>query len=286
MGKQWKQWETLFSWAPKSLHMVTTAKKLKDACSLEESYDNLDSILKIRDITLLTKVCLVKTMVFPLVMYGCESWTIKKAEHQRIDTLESWCWRIFFRVPWRAGISNQLILKEINPEYSLEGLMLKLKLQYFGHLLWRANSLEKTDAGRDCRQEEKGETENEMVGWHHRLNGHEFEQTLGDSEGQGSLVCCSPWDRKESDTTDWRTLIYEKIDSEKDKIHKADKSWGWIQSRVYLTPNGFPGFEDIHWWVTPDRCLQGRWGAFSSEPPSNLKPSHLSLNNNYKPTNF
>ena len=105
---------------------------------------NLDSILKSRDITLSTKVCLVKAMVFPVVMYGCESWTIKKAECQRIDAFELWCWRRLLRVPWTARRSNQSILKEISPEYSLEGLMLKLKLQYFGHLMRRADSFEKT----------------------------------------------------------------------------------------------------------------------------------------------
>ena len=105
---------------------------------------NLDSILKSRDITLPTKVCLVKAMVFPVVMYGCESWTVKKAERQRIDAFELWCWRRLLRVPWTARRSNQSILKEINAEYSLEGLMQKLKLQYFGHLMWRADSLEKT----------------------------------------------------------------------------------------------------------------------------------------------
>ena len=105
---------------------------------------NLDSILKSRDITLPTKFCLVKAMGFPIVMYGCESWTIKKAEHQRIDAFELWCWRRLLRVPWTAKKSNQSILKEISPEYSLEGLMLKLKLQYFGHLMRRTNSLEKT----------------------------------------------------------------------------------------------------------------------------------------------
>ena len=104
---------------------------------------NLDSILKSRDITLLTKVCLVKPMVFPVVMYGCESWTIKKAEHRRIDAFELWCWRRLLRVPWTARRYNQSILKEISPKYSLEGLMLKLKLQYFGHLLGRPDSLEK-----------------------------------------------------------------------------------------------------------------------------------------------
>ena len=104
---------------------------------------NLDCILKCRDITLPTKVHKIKAMVFPTVMYGCESWTIKKAELQRIDAFELWCWRRLLRVPWSAGRSNQSILKEINPEYSLEGLMLKLKLQYFDHLMLRANSLEK-----------------------------------------------------------------------------------------------------------------------------------------------
>ena len=105
---------------------------------------NLDSILKSRDVTLPTKVCLVKAMVFPVVMYRCESWTIKKAEHQRIDAFELWCWRRLLRVPWTARRSNQSILKEISPECSLEGLMLKLKLQYFDHLTWRTDSLEKT----------------------------------------------------------------------------------------------------------------------------------------------
>ena len=105
---------------------------------------NLDSILKSRDITLPTKIHLVKAMVFPVVMYGCERWTIKKADHQRIDAFELWCWRRLLRVPWTARRSNQSILKDISPECSLEGLMLKLKLQYFGHLMWRADSLEKT----------------------------------------------------------------------------------------------------------------------------------------------
>ena len=139
-----KQCQTLFFWAPKSLQVVIAAMKLKDAYSLEEVMTNLDSILKSRDITLPTKVCLIKAMVFPVVMYGCESWTIKKAEHWRIDAFELWCWRRLLRVSWTARWSSQSILKEINSEYSLEGLMLKLKLQYFGHLMWRADSLEKT----------------------------------------------------------------------------------------------------------------------------------------------
>ena len=144
MGKQWKQWQTLFFRAPKSLQMVTAAMKLKDAYSLEEVMTNLDSIFKSRDITLPTKVHLVKAMVFPVVMYGCESWTLKKAERQRIDAFELWCWRRLLRVPWTARRSNQSILKENSPGCSLEVMMLKLKLQYFGHLVRRVDSLEKT----------------------------------------------------------------------------------------------------------------------------------------------
>ena len=135
---------------------------------------NLDSIVKSRDITLPTKVRLVKAMVFPVVMYGCESWTVKKAEHRRIDAFELWCWRRLLRVLWTARRSNQSILKEISPRCSLEGLMLKLKLEYFGHLMRRADSLEESDAGRDWGQE-KGTTEDEIAGWHHQLDGHEFE---------------------------------------------------------------------------------------------------------------
>ena len=126
---------------------------------------NLDTILKSRDITFPTKICLVKAMVFPVVRYGCESWTVKKAECRRIDAFELWCWRRLLRVPWTARRSNQSIVKEISPGCSLEGLMLMLKLQYFGHLMRKGDSLEK--ARRDWGQEQKGTTEDEMVGWHH-----------------------------------------------------------------------------------------------------------------------
>ena len=172
---------------------------------------NLDSIFKNRDITLPTKVHLVKAMVFPVVMYGCESWTVKKAEHQRIDAFELWCWRRLLSVPWTARRSNQSILKEISPGCSLEGMMLKLKLQYFGHLMWRrADSLEETDAGRDWGQEEKGTTEDEMAGWHHQLEGREFEWTPGVGDGQEGLACCDSWGRKESDTEqlNWSPIYF------------------------------------------------------------------------------
>ena len=146
MGKQWKQWLTLFFGAPKSLQMVIAAMKIKRCLLLgRKVMANLDSIFKIRDIALPTKVRLVKViMVFPVVMYGCESWTVKKVECQIIDAFELRCWRRLLRVPWTARRSNQSILKEISLRCSLEGLILKLKLQYFGHLMRRVDSLEKT----------------------------------------------------------------------------------------------------------------------------------------------
>ena len=168
----------------------------------EKSYAVFSSVEPIDVKTLLTKVCLVKAMVFPVVMYGYESWTIKKAECKRIGAFELWYWRRLLGVSWTARRSNQSILKEISPGYSLEGLMLKLKLRYLGHLRQRTDSLEKTlmlgkiESRRRWRQRM---TEDEMVGWHHQLNGHEFEQALGVGDGQGSLVCCSPWSCKESD---------------------------------------------------------------------------------------
>ena len=150
-----------------------------------------------------TKVRLVKAMVFPVVMYGCESWTVKKAEHQRIDVFELWCWRRLLRVPWTARISNQSILKEIRPEYSLEGLMLKLKLQYFGHLMRISNSLEKTlMLGKVEGRRRRGQQRMRWLDGITNSDGHEFEQALGVGDGQGSLACCSPWGCKESDMTE------------------------------------------------------------------------------------
>ena len=145
MGKQWKKWQTLYFWAPKSLKMVIEAMIIKRRLLLgRKVMTNLDSIFKSRDIILPTKVHLVKAMVFPVVMYGCESWTMKKGERRRIDAFELWCWRRPVTVPSTARRSNQSILKEISPEYSLARLMLKLKLQYFGHLRQRTDSLLKT----------------------------------------------------------------------------------------------------------------------------------------------
>ena len=208
MGKHWKQCLTLFFGAPKSLQMVTAAMKIKDAYSL--GYDQL-SIFKSRDITLSRKVCLVKAMVFPVVMYGSESWSIKKAKHWRIDAFELWCWRRLLRGPWTARRSNQSILNKISLGCSLEGLMLKLKLQYFGHLMQRLVSLEKTlmlgmiEGRRRGQQGWDGwmalPTQRHGLGW-----------TLGVDDGQGGLVCCSSWGCEESDTTErlnWTELIVE-----------------------------------------------------------------------------
>ena len=145
MGKQWKQWQTLFWGVSKITADSDCSHEIKRRLRFgRKVMTNLDSILKSRDITLPTKVCPVKAMVFPVVMYGCERWTIKKAECWRIDAFELWCWRRLLRVTWTPRRSNQSILKEISPGCSLEGLILKLKLQYFGHLMWRVDSLEKT----------------------------------------------------------------------------------------------------------------------------------------------
>ena len=163
-----------------------------------KAMNNIDSMLKSRDITLPTKVHLVKAMVFPVVMYGCESWTTKQAEHWRINAFELWCWRRLLRVPWTTRRSNPLVLKETSPEYSLGGLMLKMKLQYFGHLMRRADSFEKTPMRGKIEGRRRG-WQGEMVGWHHRLNGHGFGWTPRVGDGQGGLACCGSWDCKESD---------------------------------------------------------------------------------------
>ena len=232
MGKQWKQWQTIF-WGSKVTADCDYSYEIKRHLLLgRKAMPNLDSILKSRDITLPTKVHLVKALVFPLVMYGCESWTIKKTECQRVDAFELWCWRRLLRVLWTARSSNQSILKEISPEYSLEDLMLKLKLQYFGHLMRRAGSFEKTlmlgkiEGGRRRGQQRMrwldGITDSmdmslsKLQEWWTWVwvcsgsDGHEFEYAPGVGDGQGSLACCNTWGHKESDTIErlnWTGLI-------------------------------------------------------------------------------
>ena len=174
MGKQWKQWQIFF------LDSKITAD---GDCSHEikrrlllgrKVMTNLDGIFKSRDITWSTKVCLMKATIFPVVIYGCKSWTIKKTENQIIDAFELWCWRRLLRVLWTARRSNQSILKEISPGCSLEGLMLKLELQSFGHLMRRTDSFEKTLMLGKIEGRRRRGWQRMMVGWHHRLNGHEF----------------------------------------------------------------------------------------------------------------
>ena len=179
---------------------------------------NLDNILKSRDVTLLTKVHIVKAMVFPVVMFGCESWMIKKAEHQRTDVFKLWCWRKLLRVPQTARRSNLSILKEISPEYSLEGLMLRLKLQYFGHLMWRTDSLGKTlMLGKIEGRRRRGWQRMRWLDGITDSMDHEFEQAQGVDNGQGSLVCCSPLGRKELDATEqlnWIELNFSRAEAQ------------------------------------------------------------------------
>ena len=190
MEKQWKQWDFIFL-GSKITADGDCSHEIKRSLLLgRKVMTNLDSIFESREITLPTKVHLVKAVVFPVVMYGCESWTVKKAECRRIDAFELWCWRRLLRVPWTTRRSSQSILKEISPGCSLEGLMLKLEILCPPHVKsWLIGK--DSDAGRDQGQEKKGTTEDEMAGWHHRLDGRESEWTQGDGDGQGGLACCN-----------------------------------------------------------------------------------------------
>ena len=193
MGKQWKQWQILFSWTPKSLHdFHDCSHEIKRRLLLgRKAMTNLDSIFKSRDITLPTKVRVVKAVAFPVIMYDYESWIIKTAECWRIDALALWCWRRLLKVPWTPRRLNQSILKEISPEYALEGLM--LKLQYFGHLMWRTNSLEKNLMLERLKARGQG-NDRRWDGWMASLtqctwvwaNSRRYWRT-------GNLACCSPW---------------------------------------------------------------------------------------------
>ena len=193
MGKQWKQCQTLFSWAPESLQMVTTAMKLRHLLLGRKAMTNLDSILKSRDITLPTKIHLLKAMIFLVVTYGYENWTRKKAEHQRIDAFELWCWRRLLESPLDfteiqpvhpKGNQSWIFIERTNAE---DEAPILLPPDAKNWLIGKD-----PDAGKDWRHEEKGMTEDEMVGWHLWLSGHEFEQAPGVGDGQGSLACCSP----------------------------------------------------------------------------------------------
>ena len=214
MGKQWKQWQTLFSWAPKITADGDCSHEIKRHLLLwRRAMIKLDSVLKSRDITLSTKVHIVKAMVFPVVMYRCESWTIKKTERWRIDTFELRCWKRLLRVPWTARISNQSVLKESNPEYSLERLMLRRKLQYFGHLIGRVHPLEKTlMLGKIEGRRRRGQQRTR------RLNGitdsmdmslSKFQEMVKDREASHTAVheITKNWTR----LSDWATTIYLKL---------------------------------------------------------------------------
>ena len=240
---------------------------------------HLDSILKSRDIVLSTKVCLVKAMVFPVVMYGCESWTIKKAECWSIDAFELWCWRRLLRVPWTAKRCNQPILKETNPGHSLKGLMLKLKLQYFGHMIQRADPLEVSknpESRKYWGQEEKGMTEDEMVGRHHQLNGHGFGWTPGVCDGQGGLVCCGSWGHKESDTTEW--LYWMQTDLWKTEHRKSSPGdmVDLLESILFLSQ--VAGWEITHPGPLQNLCFSSSEHGFKhQDKPGNQLRMYFTL---------
>ena len=263
MGKQWKQWQTLFSWMPKSLQVVTAPMKLKDPSLLlgRQAMTNLDSILKSRDITLSTKVHLVKAMVFPVVTYGC--W--------EFDYKASWVpknW-YFWIVVLEKTVRSPLDCKEIQPVHPKGNqpwiFIGTTDPEAETPILWPPDAKnwltgKDSDAGKDWRQ--KGTTGDEMVGWHHRLNGHEFEQAPGVGDGQGSLVCCSPWGRKESDTTerlnwtDWTLCICSPPPASAPKLDMC-----WIHG-LQGVGQDWSDFTHIHVWTTVG--YSGKSGSMSN----------------------
>ena len=233
MGKQWNQWNTVFL-GSKITAVGNCSHEIKRHFLLgRKAITNLDSIVNSRDITWPTKVCLVKAMVFPLATYGCNSWSIKKAEHRRTDAFELWCWRRLLRVPRTARRWNQLILKEISPEYSLEGLMLKLKIQYSGHLIWRTDSFEKTLMLANI---ERG-----------RIRGWQRMRWVGGIQ---------PMDMSLSN---FRELVMDR-EGWRAAVHGVTESWTWLSDWTELlfpTPGDLPdpGIEAtscvycIGWWI-------------------------------------
>ena len=200
MQKQWKQCQISFSWAPKSLWMVTAVMKLKDACYLEGNYNKHREHNKNQRCHFANKSPSSQNYVFfPVVLCGCDSWIIKKAECWRIDAFKLWCWRNCLRIPWTVEI------KPVNPKGNQPWIFIgRTDAEAEAPVFWTPHAKSQLigknpNAGKYLGQEEKGAIENEIVGWYHWLNGHEFDQTLGDSEGQESLVCCSSWGHKESD---------------------------------------------------------------------------------------
>ena len=230
---------------------------------------NLDSILKSRDITLPTKAHLVRAMVFPVVIHGCESWTIKKAERWRIDVFEKlWWWRRLLRVPWTARRSNH---PKGNQSWIFTG---RTDGEAEAPILWPSDAKNRLigtdpDAGKDWGQEAKRATEHEMVGWHHWLNEHELQQTLGDDEGQGTVVCCSPWGCKESDTTEqWRIMlvhclpmIMAKVSNEQRK-EKEMKRQDWKGKRRARGQLLDQTFSSVGWCHHQSTGRKGKWTEF------------------------
>ena len=208
MGKQWKQWLSIFLGSKITADGDCSYEIKRHLLLGRKVMINLDSILKSRDITLSTKFCLVKATAFPVVRYGCESWTIKKAECWRTDAFELWCWRKLLRVLWTTRRSNQSVLKKISPGCSLER-----HVEAETPILWPPDVKnwligKDPDSWKDWRQEEKGTTEDKMAGWHHWLDGRESEWTPGVGDGQGGLACCSSWvPKSQTGLNDWLIFL-------------------------------------------------------------------------------